>query len=41
MCETRWVENQDGLIKFTKIFKPIIKNQLKNIVDQVFSDSFS
>ncbi|XP_030751391.1 zinc finger MYM-type protein 1-like [Sitophilus oryzae] len=25
MCETRWVENHDGLIRFTEIFKPIVE----------------
>lgn len=25
MCETRWVENHDGLIRFTEVFKPIVK----------------
>lgn len=25
MCETRWVENHDGLIRFTEVFKPIVE----------------
>ncbi|XP_030749711.1 zinc finger MYM-type protein 1-like [Sitophilus oryzae] len=25
MCETRWVENHDGLIRFTEIFKPLVE----------------
>lgn len=25
MCETRWVENHDGLIRFLEMFKPIVE----------------
>lgn len=35
MCETRWVENHDGLIRFTEVFKPIIETleELKLVKD--------
>jgi len=24
MCETRWIENHDGMLRFSKIYKPIV-----------------
>eukprot|EP00102_Acyrthosiphon_pisum_P019436 XP_016656646.1 PREDICTED: zinc finger MYM-type protein 1-like [Acyrthosiphon pisum] len=37
MCETRWVENHDGLLRFTEIYKPIVNTlddlQLKRDIE--------
>lgn len=37
MCETRWVENHDGLIRFTEIYKAIVNTleelQLKHDIE--------
>ncbi|GLV44555.1 hypothetical protein CBL_12098 [Carabus blaptoides fortunei] len=34
-CETRWMENHDGLIRFTEVFKPILETleELKLVKD--------
>jgi len=24
MCETKWVENHDGMLRFSEIYKPIV-----------------
>jgi hypothetical protein len=37
MCETRWVENHDGLLRFTEIYKAIVSTldelQLKRDIE--------
>lgn len=40
MCETRWVENHDGLIRFKEIFKAIV-DTLENLSMDADSETSS